>query len=90
VISAFVATVVLWEVPRRATPCSTGTAGQVALAWLLAQPYDIAPIPGSKRVAYVRENLGATATPLSVDDVALLADLFDPALRTCVCVRNFC
>jgi aryl-alcohol dehydrogenase-like predicted oxidoreductase len=55
------------------------TPGQVALAWLLAQPYDITPIPGSKRVAYVRENLGATATPLSIDDVALLADLFDPA-----------
>lgn len=52
--------------------------GQVALAWLLAQPYDIVPIPGSKRIAYVRENLAATTTPLSIDDVACLAELFDP------------
>ncbi|MEV4604404.1 aldo/keto reductase [Amycolatopsis sp. NPDC049253] len=55
------------------------TSGQVALAWLLAQSMDVAPIPGTKRVAYVRENLGATAVPLSADDVAELSRLFDPA-----------
>lgn len=54
--------------------------GQVALAWLLAQPYDIAPIPGTKRAAYARQNAAATAVPLSADDVAYLAGLFDPAL----------
>ncbi|MCE7010935.1 aldo/keto reductase [Kibdelosporangium philippinense] len=53
--------------------------GQIALAWLLAQPYDIAPIPGTKRAAYARENAAATAVPLSADDVAFLAELFDPA-----------
>lgn len=52
------------------------TPGQVALAWLLAQPHDIVPIPGTKRVKYVRENAEATAVPLSVDDVAALADMF--------------
>jgi aryl-alcohol dehydrogenase-like predicted oxidoreductase len=55
------------------------TPGQVALAWLLAQPYDIAPIPGTKRVKYVVENAAATAVPLSVDDIAFLNQLFDPA-----------
>ena len=55
------------------------TPGQVALAWLLAQPTDVAPIPGTKRVAYVRENLGATAVPLSADDVAGLSAIFDPS-----------
>ncbi|MFT9473419.1 aldo/keto reductase [Streptomyces sp. 11-1-2] len=54
------------------------TPGQVALAWLLAQPHDIVPIPGTKRVKYVRENAEATAVPLSVDDVAALADMFAP------------
>ncbi|MER5527985.1 aldo/keto reductase [Streptomyces sp. NPDC002677] len=54
------------------------TPGQVALAWLLAQPHDIAPIPGTKRVKYVRENAEATAVPLSADDVAALAAIFAP------------
>jgi aryl-alcohol dehydrogenase-like predicted oxidoreductase len=55
------------------------TPGQVALAWLLAQPHDIVPIPGAKRMAYIQENFRATSVPLSADDVAYLAGLFDPA-----------
>lgn len=55
------------------------TAGQVALAWLLAQRHDIVPIPGSKRLAYVRENVAACSVRLSVDDVARLSALFEPA-----------
>ncbi|MEV0847203.1 aldo/keto reductase [Streptomyces sp. NPDC049954] len=55
------------------------TPGQVALAWLLAQPHDVVPVPGTKRLANVRENLGATSVPLSADDVAHLGALFDPA-----------
>lgn len=35
--------------------------GQVALAWLLAKGDDLVPIPGTKRVAYLEENLGAAA-----------------------------
>ena len=54
------------------------TAGQVALAWLLAQPHDVAPIPGTKRAAYVRENAAATAVALSADDVAALGQVFSP------------
>jgi aryl-alcohol dehydrogenase-like predicted oxidoreductase len=56
------------------------TPGQLALAWLLAQPFDVAPIPGTKRIAYVRENFAATEVPLSADDVAELSAMFDPAL----------
>lgn len=55
------------------------TPGQVALAWLLAQPHDIVPIPGTKRMTYIQENFRATSAPLSADDVAYLAGLFDPA-----------
>ncbi|MFF3606725.1 aldo/keto reductase [Streptomyces sp. NPDC002463] len=55
------------------------TAGQVALAWLLARHHDIVPIPGSKRQAYVRANLAAASVRLSADDVARLDALFDPA-----------
>nr|WP_218588955.1 aldo/keto reductase [Pseudonocardia oceani] len=53
--------------------------GQVALAWLLAQPLDVVPIPGTKRASYLRENSAATGIALSIDDVAHLSALFDPA-----------
>ena len=39
--------------------------GQVALAWLLAQGDDIAPIPGTKRVSYLEENAAADALVLT-------------------------
>ena len=35
------------------------TPGQLALAWVLAQGEDVAPIPGTKRVKYLEENVGA-------------------------------
>ena len=35
------------------------TAGQLSLAWLLAQGPDIIPIPGTKRIKYLEENIGA-------------------------------
>ncbi|TCR72680.1 aldo/keto reductase [Rhizobium sp. BK376] len=52
--------------------------GQLALAWLLAQPFDIVPIPGTKRVEYVRENLAATNVALSRDEIAYLNRIFAP------------
>jgi aryl-alcohol dehydrogenase-like predicted oxidoreductase len=45
------------------------TPAQVALAWLLAQGDDIAPIPGTKRVSRVEENVGADAVELTPDQV---------------------
>jgi aryl-alcohol dehydrogenase-like predicted oxidoreductase len=35
------------------------TPGQVALAWVLAQGEDVVPIPGTKRTAYLEENINA-------------------------------
>ena len=46
--------------------------GQVALAWLLVQGDDIAPIPGTKRVAYLEENAAADAIQLSEEHLAAL------------------
>jgi aryl-alcohol dehydrogenase-like predicted oxidoreductase len=46
--------------------------GQVALAWLLAQGDDIAPIPGTKRVSYLEENVAADAITLSDEQLATL------------------
>ena len=51
---------------------------QVALAWLLAQGSDIVPIPGTKRVERVDENLGALSVVLTSDDVARLSSALPP------------
>ena len=48
------------------------TPGQLALAWVLAQGEDVAPIPGTKRVKYLEENLGATEVSLTAADLAAL------------------
>ncbi|KAF9233635.1 NADP-dependent oxidoreductase domain-containing protein [Melanogaster broomeanus] len=45
------------------------TAGQVALAWLLAQGEDVIPIPGTKKIKYLEENLGAATITLSPETV---------------------
>ena len=44
-------------------------AGQLALAWVLAQGDDIVPIPGTKRRAYLEENVAAVDIALSEDDL---------------------
>ena len=40
------------------------TPGQLALAWVLAQGEDLVPIPGTKRIKYLEENLGALEVSL--------------------------
>jgi aryl-alcohol dehydrogenase-like predicted oxidoreductase len=45
------------------------TPGQVSLAWLLAQGGDVVPIPGTKRVSRVEENVGADEVELSPDQL---------------------
>ncbi len=44
--------------------------GQLALAWVLAQGDDIVPIPGTKRISYLEENLGSLDVSLDADDLA--------------------
>jgi aryl-alcohol dehydrogenase-like predicted oxidoreductase len=53
--------------------------GQVALAWLLAQGDDIAPIPGTKRIPYLEENVAADAIVLSEEHLAQLNEVAAPA-----------
>lgn len=55
------------------------TPAQVALAWLLAKGPDIVPIPGTKRVARLEENVGADAVELDAEQMARL-DGLTPAL----------
>lgn len=42
---------------------------QLALAWLLAQGQDIVPIPGTKRTAYLEENIAALSVELTAGDL---------------------
>ena len=51
------------------------TPAQLALAWLLAQGDDIAPIPGTKRVARVEENTAADHIVLTAAQVKRLDNL---------------
>jgi aryl-alcohol dehydrogenase-like predicted oxidoreductase len=51
------------------------TPAQIALAWLLAQGDDIAPIPGTKRVARVEENAAADGIELSAKQIERLNNL---------------
>jgi len=55
------------------------TPAQVALAWILAQGEGIAPIPGTKRVARLEENLAADAVALTSEQLATLSALPAPA-----------
>jgi aryl-alcohol dehydrogenase-like predicted oxidoreductase len=51
------------------------TSSQLALAWVLAQGDDIAPIPGTKRRSYLEENIAALDIKLSASDLAAIDDL---------------
>lgn len=51
------------------------TPSQLALAWILAQGDDIVPIPGTKRRAYLEENVGATEITLTPEDLRLLDEV---------------
>ncbi|HLZ13629.1 MAG TPA: aldo/keto reductase [Candidatus Acidoferrum sp.] len=51
------------------------TAGQLALAWLLALGEDIVPIPGTKRRKFLEENAGADAIKLSPFDLKRIAEV---------------
>jgi len=55
------------------------TPGQLALAWVLSRWEHIVPIPGTKRVAYLEENLGAADVQLSEADARAIAQAIPAA-----------
>jgi len=52
------------------------TPAQIALAWLLAQGDDIVPIPGTKRVTRLEENLGALSVRIDAAELDRLEAAF--------------
>jgi aryl-alcohol dehydrogenase-like predicted oxidoreductase len=56
------------------------TPVQLAIAWLLAQGDDVVPIPGTKRVEYLEENIAAADVRLGADRLRALDELFPPGV----------
>jgi len=54
------------------------TAAQIALAWVLAQGEDIIPIPGTKQIRYLEENLAAFEVRLNPGQLKRLDEAFPP------------
>ena len=54
------------------------TPAQLALAWVLAQGNDVVPIPGTKRVKYLEENLGAADIRLTSNDLKRIDEAVPP------------
>ncbi len=65
----------LVQVVKEIAEAKNAKPGQIALAWLLAQGEDIAPIPGTKRLPYLEENAQAVNISLSHEDLAKLEAL---------------
>ena len=76
--AAFEANLRLVEEVRAVGADAGATPAQVALAWLLAQGEDIAPIPGTRRVSRVEENTAADRVVLTAAQLARL-DALTPA-----------
>ncbi|WP_322009360.1 aldo/keto reductase [Paraburkholderia sp. J12] len=53
-------------------------SGQIALAWLLHRADDIVPIPGTRQIARLEENLGAVQLALSPEEMAVLDAAMPP------------
>jgi len=56
------------------------TAGQLALAWVLAQGDDVVPIPGTKRRTYLEQNVAAADVELTDDELRRLDEAFPPGV----------
>lgn len=63
------------EALARAKGC---TPAQIALAWVLAQGDNVLPIPGSKRLEHLNQNIAATDIELTADELQELFDSIPP------------
>lgn len=78
----------LVDVVKRIAQRHKATPAQIALAWVLAQGKDVVPIPGTKSVRHLEDNVGALAVRLGPDDMRELdalkskvaGDRYDPAM----------
>ena len=64
------------DILRKVATAKGGTPAQVAIAWLLAQKSWIVPIPGTRSVDHLTENLGALSIQLTSDDLLAMEQQF--------------
>jgi len=64
------------ELTRLAT-AKNCTPGQLTLAWLMAQGDDIFPIPGTKKIKYLEENVGSVNVSLKTEEVKSVRDVIE-------------
>jgi aryl-alcohol dehydrogenase-like predicted oxidoreductase len=57
------------------------TPAQLAIAWVLARGDDIVPIPGTRSIAHLEEDLGALSVGLAPDLIAAVEAVFDGTIR---------
>ena len=69
---ALEANLALVDLVKKVAERKNATVGQVALAWLLAQKPWIVPIPGTRRLERLDENLGSAGLDLTPEDLAEL------------------
>jgi aryl-alcohol dehydrogenase-like predicted oxidoreductase len=58
------------------------SAGQLALAWVLAQGNDLVPIPGTKRIKYLEQNIAAAEIELSDEDLGRIDEVAPRGVAT--------
>lgn len=66
------------EAVRNLAASISATPGQVAIAWLLHKGPDIVPIPGTKRVQYLEENIAAASIKLDAAQIKALDEAISP------------
>ena len=69
----------LAEVVKRIAARKGCTAAQLALAWVLAQGRGVVPIPGTKRLKYLEDNMGALQVSLSISELLEIDQEFQTA-----------
>jgi aryl-alcohol dehydrogenase-like predicted oxidoreductase len=77
---ALAANLAIVDTVRSIADAKGATPAQVALAWVLAQGEDVVPIPGTKRVRYLEENVGAVDVSLSAADLEQLSNALPSAV----------
>jgi aryl-alcohol dehydrogenase-like predicted oxidoreductase len=70
------ANLALVDLLKRIAARKNATPAQIALAWLLARKPWIVPIPGTRKLARLDENLGAASVELTADDVSEIEESF--------------
>lgn len=55
------------------------TPAQIAIAWVLAQGEHVCPIPGTKRIKYLEENVHSSSVELTLNDLDALNNISEPA-----------